>query len=61
MNNLLATLYIRFHDLKRDEQGQDLTEYALMLSLICLSLISGISGIATAVNHVFSNISSSIA
>lgn len=61
MNNILATVLIRFHDLKRDEQGQDLIEYALMLSLISLSLISGISGIATAVNHVFSNISSSIA
>jgi len=61
MNNILATMYLRFLDLKRDEQGQDLVEYGLMLSLICLSLISGISGIATAVGHVFSNISSSIA
>jgi Flp pilus assembly pilin Flp len=61
MNKIFATVYLRFHDLKRDEQGQDLIEYALMLSLISLSLISGISGIATAVNHVFSNISSSIA
>ena len=61
MNNILATVYVRIHDLKSDEQGQDLIEYALMLSLISLSLISGISGIATAVNHVFSNISSSLA
>jgi pilus assembly protein Flp/PilA len=61
MNNLFARVHIRLHDLKRDEQGQDLVEYALMLSLICLSLISGISGIATAANHVFSNISASLA
>ncbi len=61
MNNILATVYIRFHDLMRDEQGQDLVEYGLMLSLICLSLISGISGIATAVGTVFSGISSSLA
>lgn len=61
MNNIFARVHIRLQDLRRDEQGQDLTEYALMLSLICLSLISGISGIATAVNHVFSNISSSLA
>jgi pilus assembly protein Flp/PilA len=61
MNNVLASVYIRFHDLKRDEQGQDLVEYGLMLSLISLALISGISGIATAVTHVFSNISTSIA
>jgi len=61
MNNLLTTALIRLHDLKINEQGQDLVEYGLMLSLISLSLISGISGIATAVGHVFSNISSSLA
>jgi Flp pilus assembly pilin Flp len=61
MNNKLATVYLRLHDLMRSEQGQDLVEYGLMLSLICLSLISGISGIATAVKSVFSNISSSLA
>jgi len=58
---MLARLYIRLHDLKRGEQGQDLVEYALLLCLISLSLISGINGIATATNHVFSNISSSLA
>jgi Flp pilus assembly pilin Flp len=33
----------------------------LLLSLICLALISGISGIARAATTVFSNISSSLA
>jgi pilus assembly protein Flp/PilA len=61
MNNILARMYIRLHDLKRDEQAQDLVEYALLMSLISLTLISGINGIATAVTHVFSNISSSLA
>jgi pilus assembly protein Flp/PilA len=61
MNNMLTRIYIRLHDLKRGEQGQDLVEYALLLSLICLSLISGINGIAKAANTVFSNISSSLA
>ena len=61
MNNTLARLYLRLQDLQRDERGQDLVEYGLMASLICLALVSGISGIATAVNHVFSNISSSLA
>ena len=61
MNNTLARLYLRFHDLTRGEQGQDLVEYALLLSLICLALITGINGIAKAANTVFSNISSSLA
>ena len=61
MNKMLARVYVRLHGLKTSEQGQDLIEYALLLSLICLSLITGINGIATAVNNVFSNISSSLA
>ena len=61
MNNILATVFLRLHDLKTGEQGQDLVEYGLMLSLICLALISGISGIATAVASVFGNISTSLA
>jgi len=55
MNNILATLYIRFHDLKRDEQGQDLTEYALLLVLLTLAAIGSLSTLATAVNGVFKN------
>ena len=61
MKSKLARWYEQFHNLKTNEQGQDLVEYGLMLSLISLSLISGISGIATGVTHVFSNISSSLA
>jgi len=61
MKSKLARWYEQFHNLKTNEQGQDLVEYGLMLSLISLSLISGISGIAIAVTHVFSNISSSLA
>jgi Flp pilus assembly pilin Flp len=61
MNNTLVRLYLRFQDLNRDELGQDLIEYALLLTLICLALISGINGIAKAVNTVFTNISTSLA
>lgn len=61
MNNMFARFYLRIQDLKTTEQGQDLIEYALLLSLISLTLISAINGIATAVNNVFTNISSSLA
>ncbi len=57
MNNLLVKFYLRLHDLRSGEQGQDLIEYALMMALISLALISGINGIAKAVNPVFNNIS----
>ena len=61
MNNMFARVYVRLHDLSTGEQGQDLVEYALLTTLVCLALITGINGIATAVTRVFSNISSSLA
>ncbi len=61
MNNIFLRVYVKLQDLSSGEQGQDLVEYALLMSLICLTLISGINGIATAVTRVFSNISSSLA
>ena len=61
MNSTFARVYLRLHDLNRDEQGQDMVEYALLVSLIALLCIAGISHIAASVNGTFSNISSSLA
>lgn len=61
MNSLLASFCLRFHDLQNSGQGQDLVEYALLLCLISLTLISAINGIASAVNTTFTNISASLA
>jgi pilus assembly protein Flp/PilA len=61
MNITIARMYVRLHDLKRDEQGQDMVEYALLVSLIALLCIAGISHIATSVNSAFSNVSTSLA
>jgi pilus assembly protein Flp/PilA len=61
MSSALLKLYIAFQDIRFREDGQDLVEYALMLTLICLALISGMNGIATAVKNIFSNISASLA
>lgn len=38
-----------------DEQGQDLTEYALLLVLVALSAIAGMSKIGSTISDVFSN------
>jgi pilus assembly protein Flp/PilA len=61
MRKALFGLYVRFQDLRFREDGQDLVEYALMLTLISLALISGMNGIASAVKNIFSNISNSLA
>ena len=61
MSDLSRKLYVRFQRLMRDEQGQDLVEYALLVCLIALAAIGGVNHVATAVTKVFSNISSSLA
>jgi pilus assembly protein Flp/PilA len=61
MNSTFLKLYVKFQNLTTSEQGQDLVEYALLLTMISLALISGIGGLAKAVNSTFTNISSSLA
>jgi pilus assembly protein Flp/PilA len=60
MRDMLLKLYVNFENLARSEQGQDLVEYALLLAVAALAMISGIRGVATTVNTVFSNVSSSL-
>ncbi len=44
----------------RDEEGQDLVEYALLLVLMSLAAIGSIGGLANAVNNAFSNAASNV-
>ena len=37
----------------RDERGQDLVEYGLLLVLVSLSAIAGMSSLASAINSSF--------
>jgi pilus assembly protein Flp/PilA len=60
MNNLFLSLYVKLQTLMAREEGQDLVEYALLVALIALVCIGGVSKVATAVNTVFSNISTSL-
>ena len=61
MKSTLLKLYVKFQGLKNAEEGQDLVEYALLVALIALVCVSGVNNVATAVNSVFSTISSSLA
>ena len=44
-----------FLRLWREEEGQDLTEYALLLVLLSLAAVAFLGPLATAINNVFSN------
>ena len=60
MRDTLLKMYVKFQGLKNDE-GQDLVEYALLVALVALACVAGVNNVATAVNSVFTNISSSLA
>ena len=53
MRSLLARLW-------KEEEGQDLTEYALLLVLLSLAAIGSIGGLATAINNTFANAATNV-
>ncbi len=61
MHNRLLTVYVKFQNLTNSEQGEDLVEYALLILMLALALITGISHIAAAVNQLFASVSSPLA
>lgn len=60
MNNFLQILSLRFYGQILNEEGQDLVEYALMIVLVALGCIAGINSVASAINNIFSNISTTL-
>ena len=54
------TFMIKLVELWKDEQGQDIAEYAVMLAVILVIVVGTIRLIGTKSNTVFSNVASSI-
>jgi pilus assembly protein Flp/PilA len=52
MKNLITKLYLRL----RDESGQDLIEYALVVALIAFAATAGMNDLAGKINTAFTNI-----
>jgi pilus assembly protein Flp/PilA len=44
----------------KDEDGQDLTEYALLLALVALGAIAAMSTLGSAINSAFSGATSTL-
>jgi len=53
MKNLLKRLW-------KEEEGQDLTEYGLLLVLIALAAIAAMQGLASAISTAFKNASTNL-
>ncbi|HTW79471.1 MAG TPA: hypothetical protein VME23_08025 [Terracidiphilus sp.] len=60
MKTLILNLYLRLQLLLSREDGQDLVEYSLLIALIALAAVSGTKEVSSAVNTVFSKISTTI-
>jgi pilus assembly protein Flp/PilA len=50
-----------FNRFVREEQGQDLIEYALLAGLISLASIVGITAVGTALSNKFTTVGTSVA
>jgi pilus assembly protein Flp/PilA len=59
-NKIFWRLYLGIQDLKdvlaKDDRGQDLVEYALVLSLIALAATAGMSSVAVKIKTAFTSI-----
>lgn len=61
MRETLISLYVKLQNLMICEEGQDLIEYGLLVSMIACAAVAGIDHVATAVTKMFTNISTSMA
>jgi Flp pilus assembly pilin Flp len=65
MKNTLLKYYVKMQVLKdalvRDESGQDLVEYALVVSLIALGATASMTALATSFSTAFSKVGSKLA
>lgn len=59
----IKTLYLRLlaqFDRLRDEKGQDLVEYALIVALIAFAAIVGMNDLANGINTAFNQIAQTV-
>jgi pilus assembly protein Flp/PilA len=60
MQARLMNLYFTLQNLMRQEEGQDLIEYALVVALIALAATAGMNTVATDINLAFSSVGSKL-
>lgn len=60
MNNLILSAYIKMQSFLKQEEGQDLVEYALVVALIAFGAVAAMKGLSTEINTAFNVISSDL-
>jgi len=59
MKNLMYKLNLAIHSLRNDE-GQDLVEYALVVALIAFAAVGAMGTLATSINSSFTKINAAL-
>jgi pilus assembly protein Flp/PilA len=59
MKDLLTKLTVKW-ELLKDEKGQDLIEYGLLVALVAFAATAGMSALATDINTAFTGIGSTL-
>lgn len=63
MKNTILKLYVKSQIVRqalKDENGQDLVEYALVIAVVCLGIISGMGTLANGINTAMSTLSTKL-
>jgi pilus assembly protein Flp/PilA len=60
MRNVLQKLKVEARGFLKDDSGQDLIEYALVVALIAFAAVVGMNTVATGINSAFSKIASKL-
>jgi Flp pilus assembly pilin Flp len=50
-----------FHGFCKEEDGQDMVEYALLLAFVALAAVSLLSGVKTSISSIWSTVSTNLA
>jgi Flp pilus assembly pilin Flp len=60
VNILFFRLYAKLRELANREEGQDLVEYALIVSLIAFGATAGMKALASSLNSSFGDVSTKL-
>ena len=60
MNKFVFNTYLKLQALKNGEEGQDLVEYALVVAMIAFGATAGMTGLASALNNAFTQVSTTL-
>ncbi len=50
-----------FHAFCKEEEGQDMVEYALLLAFVALAAVSLLSGVKTSISSIWSTVNTNLA